>query len=50
MAQDVVAEFERYMARLGEGLGYSTRNAHLTEYCGGLDAAAEAQERRAAGR
>ena len=36
MAQDVVAEFERYMARLGEGLGYSTRNAHLTEYCGGL--------------
>ena len=36
MAKGVVAEFEQYMAHWGEGLGYSTRNQHLTEYCGGL--------------
>jgi SRSO17 transposase len=36
MAKRVVAEFDRYMAHLGEALGYSTRNQHLTEYCGGL--------------
>jgi len=36
MAKDVVAEFEGYLACLGEALGYSTRNQHLTEYCGGL--------------
>lgn len=36
MAKDVVAEFERYLAHLGEGLGYSTRTQHLAEYCGGL--------------
>lgn len=36
MAKRVVAEFDRYMAHLGDALGYSTRSEHLTEYCGGL--------------
>lgn len=36
MAKRVVAEFDRYMAHVGEALGYATRNQHLTEYCGGL--------------
>ena len=36
MAKRVVAEFDRYLAHLGEALGYSTRNQCLTEYCGGL--------------
>jgi SRSO17 transposase len=29
-------EFDRYMAHLCEGLGYSTRNQSLVEYCSGL--------------
>jgi SRSO17 transposase len=33
---DMVAEFARYMACLGEGLGYATRTLHLSEYCGAL--------------
>ena len=31
-----LAEFDRYMAYLCEGLGYSTRNHSLLEYCSGL--------------
>ena len=31
-----LAEFDRYMAYLCEGLGYSTRNQSLLEYCSGL--------------
>ncbi len=31
-----LAEFDRYMAHLCEGLGYSTRHQSLLEYCSGL--------------
>lgn len=31
-----IAEFDRYMAYLCEGLGYSTRHQSLLEYCSGL--------------
>lgn len=31
-----IAEFDGYMARLCEGLGYSARNQSLLEYCSGL--------------
>jgi SRSO17 transposase len=31
-----LAEFDRYMAYLCEGLGYSSRNQSLLEYCSGL--------------
>jgi SRSO17 transposase len=31
-----IAEFDRYMAHLCEGLGYSTRHQSLLEYCSGL--------------
>jgi SRSO17 transposase len=31
-----VAEFDRYMGHLCEGLGYSTRHQSLLEYCSGL--------------
>ncbi len=31
-----LAEFDRYMGYLCEGLGYSTRNQSLLEYCSGL--------------
>lgn len=31
-----LAEFDRYMAHLGEALGYATRNQSLIDYCGGL--------------
>ena len=31
-----IAEFDRYMAYLCEGLGYSTRHRSLLEYCSGL--------------
>ena len=31
-----LAEFDRYMAHLCEGLGYATRHQSLLDYCGGL--------------
>lgn len=31
-----LAEFDRYMAHLSEGLGYATRHEGLRDYCGGL--------------
>ena len=31
-----IVEFDRYMAHLCEGLGYSARNQSLLEYCSGL--------------
>jgi SRSO17 transposase len=36
MAKRALEEFDRYMAHLGEALGYVTRNECLVDYCGGL--------------
>ncbi len=36
MAKRALAEFDRYMAQLGEALGYATRNQCLVDYCSGL--------------
>ena len=36
MAKRALAEFDRYMAHLGEALGYATRDQCLVDYCGGL--------------